>query len=212
MKTIVNLTGKVYGKLTVISFHGRNNNKTFWNCHCECGMDKVVHSHNLQQKHTKSCGCLVRNSPNGTTHNKSKTREYEIWCGMKKRCMNTKSKAYKDYGGRGITICERWINSFEDFLADMGPSPTNEHSLDRIENDGNYEPSNCRWATRLVQTNNSRKNVIITHEGTSLTLAQWAAELGIAYKTLHRRLRISNFSTKRAFATLNLKTMKELIS
>lgn len=122
------------------------------------------------------------------THGLTKSREYRIYCLMKGRCRNPNTPGYKNYGGRGIKVCDRWINSFENFLADIGNSPSNEYSLDRINNDGNYEPGNCRWATRKQQTNNKRGNSIIEHNGIKLTVAQWAEKLNMNPDLIYRRL------------------------
>ena len=122
---------------------------------CNCGIKKVIRIADVRSGRTKSCGCYNRKL--STTHNMTKTSEHRSWSDMKSRCTNNKHKRYKDWGGRGIMVCERWLNSFENFYADMGPKPTKAHSIDRIDNDGNYEPSNCRWATKKEQQGNSRR-------------------------------------------------------
>lgn len=119
-----------------------------------------------------------------------KLPEYPIWCAMKRRCLSKASHAYKDYGGRGITVCERWQRSFADFLADMGPRPGPLVTLDRIDNDGNYEPGNCRWATRSEQARNRRSCIILEFNGERLTLVDWAERYGMERYQLEHRVRL----------------------
>jgi hypothetical protein len=123
------------------------------------------------------------------THGKTHSPEWNTWQGMKKRCSLVSRHDYHRYGGRGITVCDRWRDSFENFFADMGLRPSASHSLDRINNDGNYEPSNCRWATTNVQASNRSDNVTLTHGGVTLTLMEWSLRLGRDYSTIWRRLR-----------------------
>ena len=128
-------------------------------CSCECGNEKVVVLNSLRSGATRSCGCYRKEvtTQTKTIHGLWKHPLYKTWADMKTRCYNTKDKYYKDYGGRGIKVCDRWIKSFPNFLQDMGERPTG-YSIDRINNDGNYEPSNCRWATNKEQQNNQRRN------------------------------------------------------
>lgn len=124
------------------------------------------------------------------THGKRHTPEYTNWAGMKDRCFRPASKAWGNYGGRGITVCERWINSFENFLADMGPRPTPKHSIDRIDNDGDYEPSNCRWATSAEQGQNKRTNVPVTYQGQNKLLKEWCELLKLNCSRVKHRIRL----------------------
>ena len=124
-----------------------------------------------------------------TTHGMSRTPEYQAWKNMKKRCFNPNTKQYSDWGGRGITVCDRWKNSFENFFADMGLKPTAKHSIDRIDNDGDYCPENCKWATNAEQQNNQRTNRLITIGCVTLTIAQWAKEMGFARNLISCRLK-----------------------
>jgi len=149
------LTGKRYGRFTVIKISERDSSgRTKWICRCDCGCEKIVCGEHLVNGHTKSCGCLRRELL--TIHGKNKSPEYRTWQAMKTRCESKNSTQYLDYGGRGIKVCERWRNSFNDFYEDMGDKPSKEYSIERKNNDGNYEPSNCVWATRSEQRRNQR--------------------------------------------------------
>lgn len=155
------LVGKRFGRWTVIAaadVDGRQQSQ--WECRCDCGTVRVVPGDNLKAGRSTSCGCFRREvvGERFTTHGGTETSEYASWKAMKQRCLDPNRINFKNYGGRGITVCERWRDSFENFLADMGPKPTPEHSIDRWpDNDGNYEPTNCRWATDSEQQRNTRR-------------------------------------------------------
>lgn len=192
------LSGGKFGRLLVLSLSiiGKNG-KTKWLCKCECGEEIVVEGSKLKNGHTQSCGCLwkerFRNIPHG--HDASRlrakfNREYRIYRGMKTRCSNPNIECYKDYGGRGITVCDRWLESFENFFEDMGPCPTPQHSIDRWPNNetGLYEPGNCRWGTDEQQRRNKRNNIWIEYNGESKIKEDWLTVFGIKNVHLKHRL------------------------
>lgn len=161
----IDITGKKFGRLTAIGIHSTTIDKrTKWTFLCECGAQVIARLDNVKNGNTTSCGCLQKElisavgEKNRTTHGLSTTPEYTAWRDAKQRCYSPKNKRYKDYGARGITMCERWLNSFENFYSDMGKKPSKNHSLDRKNNDGPYSPSNCRWATLIEQANNKQKS------------------------------------------------------
>jgi hypothetical protein len=166
---------------------------------CDCGVEKVVRAGDLKNGYSESCGCLQRELTAVKIADRSRTHgmaaqgitagEYKIWGGMKQRCSNPKAASYPRYGGRGITVCARWSDSFEAFMEDMGPRPSDDHSIERENNDGNYEPSNCRWATRTEQARNRKGNTAVTIAGRTQTVIAWAEEAGSDPMTIYARLR-----------------------
>lgn len=204
---MADLTGQKFHRLTVIRFVSKRNSQHMWECICECGTIKVFASGNFKRKTPISCGCLRSENAkrtskincDTTTHGKSRTSEYGIWLQMRKRCNNVKDKYYHVYGGRGIRVCDRWINSFENFIEDIGERPSLKYSLDRFPNkNGNYEPENCRWATMKEQQNNRTNNRIIEFNGVSLNLTQWSEKLGLKKTTLRERLDRRHYSIEKA--------------
>ncbi len=191
-----NLTGQVFGRLTVVSFAGIQKGNSRWNCLCECGNESAVSLANLTTKKapTRSCGCLHREVCSAsakvqmTTHGLTETPEFAVWCNMLDRCYNTKAKAFWRYGGRGITVCDRWRTSFEAFLADMGQRPSEGHSIDRCDNEKGYCPENCRWATWTEQNRNRSSARLITHEGQTHPLIRWSELTGLSDQTIRYRL------------------------
>lgn len=187
------LTGTRFGRLTVTGLsHTKKRNRctvACWTCLCGCGKTICVESNNLKSGNTSSCGCFrnEKSSERFKTHGRSHSAgAYNSWVLMKQRCYNPNCHDYPDYGGRGIIVCERW-SSFEHFIADMGECPK-YHSINRIKNDGNYEPSNCQWASSAIQSRNRRSNRWITFKGRTQVLQDWASEIGISASALSRRL------------------------
>lgn len=205
--------GSKYGHLTVLRelesvFYPSGDRARIWECQCDCGKITSVRSVGLRWEN-RACGCIRRASK--IIHNESgirvdgdrerASREFIAWCSLKRRCTAPSSHDYKYYGGRGIKVCERWLESFENFLADMGRKPGPEYSIDRYpDNNGNYEPGNCRWATRLQQARNSRSSKILTFLGETLPIPEWAERKGIQGSTIAWRIR-SGWSVERALNT-----------
>lgn len=155
----IDLTGKQFGKLTVIEFHGKDERrKSIWKCLCDCGKESLVPSTNLIGNRTNSCGCLVKEKArqNFHKHGLTNSSEYRSWSAMIKRCTNPKHDKYQYYGGRGINVCEQWLTSFENFFNDMGHKPSRNHSIDRKDVNGDYTPDNCVWTTTEEQMRNKR--------------------------------------------------------
>ena len=209
--TRIDLTGKRFGNLTVIRFQGNRKSGAHWRCRCDCGNERTVYYWNLQNGKAVSCGCLrgKRNVERLTTHGRSETVEYATWGRMCSRCTNQNVFEFKDYGGRGIVVCDRWLNSFAAFFEDMGPRPSSKHSLDRIDNNGNYEPGNCRWATRKEQSRNTRASRMLTFMGETKCLTDWAIEIGLSPATLAKRLDYG-WSVERAVTTPKKSSAKAL--
>jgi len=188
------LTGKRFGRLTVVRFAYMKKCHSYWLCECDCGKKKNIYSYHLNVGITKSCGCL--NKEKHTKHNMFGTRFYNIYHCMKRRCFEKKNKSYYNYGGRGITVCGRW-QKFENFRDDMLVSYSQHYeiygakqtSLDRINNNDNYCKENCKWATCKEQLNNTRINCFITYKKQTLTISQWTEKLNFKRGTLRARIK-----------------------
>jgi hypothetical protein len=191
----VDLAGRRFGRLFVVGIAERRRGFIYWLCRCDCGGQTSVRTGGLTRGKTVSCGCRAREARAQASlrHGKRGSRTYTAWVNMLARCTNQNRIEWPHYGGRGITVCDRWRDSFESFLADMGDAPEGL-TLDRIDNDGNYEPGNCRWASRTVQMRNTRANRLLTFNGRTATMREWADVLGLKYSTLHKRLYHMSFA------------------
>lgn len=189
--------GLRFGRIQIIGFDDikLNTHKIRAKCLCDCGKETLVFLSSLRSGNTKSCGCYHREISSSVnailkrTHGLRKTPEHRIWSLMKHRCFNENSPAYKNYGGRGITVCDRWKNSFADFYDDIGPRPSPTHELDRIDNNGNYEPNNVRWATSLENGRNKRNNHRVTINGETQCLSKWLEIFRIKPVTYYKRIK-----------------------
>ena len=202
MPQVKDMTGKEFDRLTVLELAGRDKHRrALWKCRCKCGNVIFADGGSLRSRNTRSCGCLHIDTI--TTHGESRvgqrTAEYSIWRNIISRCTKPENKDWDNYGGRGIKLCDRWM-IYENFLADVGRRPSRKHTLDRRDNDGNYEPKNVRWATHTEQMRNSRRNRIIELDGVRKCAIEWAEEFDIHPATLHSRLRIG-MSVKQALTT-----------
>ncbi len=187
----IDMEGQRFGRYLVIGYAGKTKKDRYWICRCDCGQTRKVKAGNIVRGTSRSCGCLSRETTGSRvrTHGATKTAEFNIWSKMIARCTNSNNPAWINYGGRGIKVCERWMNSFSDFLADVGPRPSPKHSIDRFpDNDGNYEPGNVRWATQIEQNRNRRSNHFLTFNGITATLTEWSERTGIRKDTLRRRI------------------------
>ena len=188
------LCGKIFGRITVLDRASNAGHHVRWNCVCECGNKTVVYSDALKKGLTKSCGCLrteilvKRSLTHGHNVNRKSTKEYKAWEGMKDRCYNPKCDRYSRYGGRGLIVCQEWLNSFENFLKYMGKCPKG-WTLERKDFDGNYEPENCVWATWQDQVRNKSTNVYLEYGGKRMIMADWSRELRMDNRKLHYLLR-----------------------
>lgn len=191
MKQKQNFIGQRFGKLLITDFVDMRNRHSRWAAICDCGNTSVAWGSSLKSGHTNSCGCLrvdvgVINGNKRTTHGMTKTSTYECWKAMRGRCEKTGNIGYKHYGGRGISVCDRW-SSFESFLADMGVAPIGM-SLDRIDVNGNYEPNNCKWSTDSEQCRNKRDNRLVTAFGKTMPMAAWSDVYGVKAAVIRQRL------------------------
>lgn len=201
------VAGQKFGRWTVLSFAGVTKEASRWACRCDCGTERVVAQRQLILGRSGSCGCLKREIRAAalralrTTHGMSESPEFNTWTLILGRCCNPNNAAFSRYGGRGILICDRWKGSFQAFLEDVGPRPSPEHSIDRIDNNRGYEPSNVRWATRLQQARNKRSNRILTMGGESLPVSVWAERYGLLGGAIRARIDKLGWGIQRAITT-----------
>lgn len=193
MTKVNDLTGQKFNRLSVLGRKGSSKDgKATWSCLCDCGNPKevIVTSYRLTSGHTKSCGCLYKESrtvSKNKKHGYFGTRIYRIWSGMMTRCTNPNHKHYNDYGGRGIQVCDQW-KTFEGFIKDVGLPPSDDHTLDRYPDpNGNYEPNNFRWATSTEQGRNRKNTIMLTYKNETKSLIEWADFFDIKYSTAKRR-------------------------
>lgn len=208
--TSENLVGMKFGRLTVMDRESPKSKKAkgLWVCKCECGNVIKVNTSDLKSGNTTSCGCKRKETLRQlrTKHGESNTRLYNVWSDMKKRCYNTKNVDYKNYGGRGITVCDEWMDfqNFYEWAIANGydeTAPRGQCTIDRIDVDGCYEPENCRWVDRYIQMNNKRNNRILTYNGESHTLAEWCEIVNIPYSCLKSRLNKLHWSVEKTLTT-----------
>lgn len=203
---LIDLTGRTFGRLKVLSRDYTKRCKgTYWVCVCNCGAKKSINAGSLKNGSSRSCGCLSKEKSVArlTKHGLADTPIHGIWVRMNQRCHNQNSRAYARYGGRGIKVCDCWRgkNGFANFISDVGMRPSSKHSIDRIDNDGDYCPENVRWATAQEQGNNKRNNILLTYNGKTLTIAQWSRELGISTTNIRNRIDNLGWSVEKALST-----------
>lgn len=188
------LSGKQFGYLTVSHFAFSKKGQYYWYAKCDCGNEKIFRAGHLKSGHTVSCGCKSRR----TIHGETGTRLYRIWCNIRSRCSKPSNPQYADYGGRGITVCSDWedYTVFRDWALANGYSK--ELSIDRIDNNKGYCPSNCRWTTARTQANNTRKTRFLTYKDETHSVSEWARLLGIKQSTLNMRLNKYGWSVEDA--------------
>jgi hypothetical protein len=184
--SLTHLIGKQFGRYTVLSINP-NVGRQLLNCRCACGNERTVGPYELQKGMTRSCGCLKNEMQAArlTTHGLTKSPEYKIWRAIKDRCLNPKDKRYQDYGGRGIAVCDEWRDDFAAFLRDVGPRPSKDLSIDRLDNERGYEKGNVRWSTREQQAHNTRVSRTVEYQGQKYNLTALARLLGLNHGTFH---------------------------
>ena len=213
MSHLKDLTGQKFNRWTVIErAENDKRGQAQWKCVCDCGNVSIVGGKDLRLNKSKSCGCLQKETASqvAKTHGKSKTRLYRIWNVMRQRCKNPKVPEYKRYGGRGISVCCQWENSFLDFYDwAIHHGYSDSLSIDRINVNGNYEPSNCRWATAIEQARNKRNMRLIEYNGEKKTLIEWTETLKLNYLRVKSRLQKGNWSIEEAFTTPKMKSKSQ---
>lgn len=204
--SFADLTGQRFGRLAALNREANKSGRVMWLCRCDCGVTVVIRAFSLTTRKSRSCGCGQKESARKrlTTHGMHRTTEYMIYQGMIGRCEQPAHSSYPDYGGRGIYVCTEWRNSFERFYSDMGPRPSRTHSIDRIDNNGPYSPTNCAWATPKQQANNRRPRKrghrYLTFRGETKTATEFARQFGLEPMTVIQRLN-ANWTVERALTT-----------
>lgn len=198
------MIGKRFGKLIVLEkTTKRDHRHIVYKCLCDCGRITYASGNKLKRGNTKSCGCL-KNINHYATHGQTGTRLYSIWLGIKKRCYCKSNKDYQYYGARGISACDEWLNDFQAFYKwAMENGYRDDLTIDRIDNDGNYEPSNCRWVDMKTQNNNQRKNVYLTYDNKTMTISEWSEYLNVPYSTINWRKHQGYDDTECLFGKVN---------
>lgn len=205
--TKIDITGNRYGRLVVIKECGKRKTNTEWLCKCDCGNFHKATTNSLNMGSVKSCGCLhsemaVKNGKKATKHGNSHSRLYRIWGNMKTRCCNPNSNCFHSYGGRGIKICDEWIDDFNNFKEwALSNGYKRELSIDRIDTNGNYEPNNCRWVTMQEQQNNRRNNRLVTIDGETHTVTEWARMLNLNPNSVCKRISAYDYDPIKALNT-----------
>jgi hypothetical protein len=206
LKNEEEISGKKFNKLTAISFAKNSKNNSYWLFICDCGKEKVIKKASVAAGLTKSCGCILRKTSSDhckkkfTTHGLSSERTFIVWMGMKNRCGNKSNPNYHRYGGRGIKVCDRWLERFENFIEDMGIKPMNR-SLDRIDNNKGYSKENCRWATIEQQAHNKNTTPILEYKGVRKTVHEWSKKVGIPSVVIMERINRYKWSVESALTT-----------
>lgn len=208
MRKVIDLTGKKYGRLTVIKHVGKDkHNNAIWECKCACGNIINIRGATLRTGRAKSCGCLHKEmtkqlAKNNITHNMSNTRLYRVWQNIKSRCYYKQNNRYKYYGGRGIKVCDEWLNNFKSFYDwSISNGYQDNLTIDRINVNSNYEPNNCRWVNQKTQQRNKRNNKTYTVNGETLCLSEWCEKLNLNYNTVSTRLH-RNYTIEKALELL----------
>lgn len=197
---LIDLTGKTFGHWTVIRRAPNKGKRVFWLCRCVCGTEKIVQGTSLKNGVSKSCGCK-KSENHFETHGLSNTDLYRKWLSIKNRCYNQKDKKYKNYGGRGIKVCDEWLNDFEAFYTwSLSHGYEKGLEIDRIDNNGNYEPDNCRYTTRRENMLNRNNTIKIKFRGEEKPLLKWCEELNLPYGTIYSRIYDYGWSTDKALS------------
>lgn len=201
MPRLIDMTGQVFGQLTVLS-RVPATGQAMWECRCTCGEITIQPGYELRSGAVVSCGCAKtwRIKEQSQTHGMTGTKEYRAWINMRNRCSRPNVRGYERYGAIGIAVSDRWLHSFENFFADLGPCPEG-HSLDRIDPSGDYSPSNCRWANIETQANNKKRVAVATLDGETKPLAVWCRELGLSHRTIRARVYKLGWTPERALKT-----------